>query len=114
MKFTRSRAALVGLVAMLAAGTGLLLKRPFERATAAPAASATAVPARRIAVITATRPIGVTFAVEAFARDGAQALACGQLANLTLMALTIATGFVVKGQRLLASAALMQALGGGI
>lgn len=50
MKFTRSRAALVGMVAMLAAGTGLLLKWPFERATAAPAASVTAAPARRIAV----------------------------------------------------------------
>ena len=48
MKFTRSRAALIGLVAMLAVAAGLLLKSALERADADTAGAAPLV--RRIAV----------------------------------------------------------------
>ena len=50
MKFTRSRAALLGLVAMLAVGAGLLLKSPLDHAATATDAAAGAPPVRRIAV----------------------------------------------------------------
>lgn len=48
MKFSRSRAALIGLVAMLAVGVGLLLKFSLDRADATPADATPLV--RRIAV----------------------------------------------------------------
>jgi multidrug efflux system membrane fusion protein len=53
MKFIRSRAVLVGLVAMLAVAIGVLLKSPFERAGDGTAPTDTTRVAHRIAVSTA-------------------------------------------------------------
>ena len=64
MKFSQSRAALIGLVAMLAVGVGLLLKSSLERAAATPSGATPLVP--RIAVSVApTRRGDLTVVVTA-------------------------------------------------